>query len=90
MDSRTLSQIADWVGGKIHGKSGATVNHVVTDSRLTHSGDFFVALRGEQFDGHDFLREIQEAGVAGALVSRVRPELAILSQIEVTETLLGL
>jgi UDP-N-acetylmuramoyl-tripeptide--D-alanyl-D-alanine ligase len=90
MDSRTLSQIADWVGGKIHGKSGATVNHVVTDSRLTHSGDFFVALRGEQFDGHDFLREIQEAGVAGALVSRVRPELAILSQIEVPDTLLGL
>jgi UDP-N-acetylmuramoyl-tripeptide--D-alanyl-D-alanine ligase len=90
MDSRTLSQIAYWVGGKIHGKSGVPVNHVVTDSRSIHSGDFFVALRGEQFDGHDFLGEIQEVGAAGALVSRVRPELTILSQIEVPDTLLGL
>src|ERR1700736_2593079 len=90
MDHRTLRQIADWVGGKVHGKSGVSVSHVVTDSRSSHSGDFFVALRGEQFDGHDFLGEIQEVGAAGALVSRVRPELTILSQIEVPDTLLGL
>jgi UDP-N-acetylmuramoyl-tripeptide--D-alanyl-D-alanine ligase len=90
MDPRTLRQIADWVCGKIHGRSGATVSRIVTDSRLTHSGDFFVALRGEQFDGHDFLAEIQEAGVAGALVSRVRPDLSVLSQIEVPDTTQGL
>jgi UDP-N-acetylmuramoyl-tripeptide--D-alanyl-D-alanine ligase len=90
MDPRRLSQIADWVGGKIHGRSDATVSRIVTDSRLIHSGDFFVALRGEQFDGHDFLGEVQEAGVAGALVSRVRSDLAVLSQIEVSDTLQGL
>jgi UDP-N-acetylmuramoyl-tripeptide--D-alanyl-D-alanine ligase len=90
MDPRTVSQIADWVGGTIHGRSDVTVSRVVTDSRLIHSHDFFVALRGERFDGHDFLGEIQEAGVAGALVSRVRSDLAVLSQVKVSDTLLGL
>jgi len=90
MDPRTLKQIADWVGGKIYGKSGFTVRHIVTDSRLVRGGDFFVALRGEQFDGHSFLGEAQEAGAAGALVSRVRPDLVGTSQIEVPDTLRGL
>jgi len=90
MDPRTLKQIADWVGGKIYGKSGFTVRHIVTDSRLVRGGDFFVALRGEQFDGHSFLGEAQEAGAAGALVSRVRPDLVGMSQIEVPDTLRGL
>jgi len=90
MDPRTLKQIADWVGGKIYGKSGFTVRHIVTDSRLVRGGDFFVALHGEQFDGHSFLGEAQEAGAAGALVSRVRPDLVGTSQIEVPDTLRGL
>src|SRR6516225_9714861 len=90
MDPRTLSQIADWVGGKIYGKSGLTVGHVVTDSRLVRGGDLFVALPGEQFDGHSFLGEAREAGAAGALVSRVRPDLVGLTQIEIPDTLRGL
>jgi len=90
MDPRTLKQIADWVGGKVYGKSGFTVRHIVTDSRLVRGGDFFVALRGEQFDGHSFLGEAQEAGAAGALVSRVSPDLVGISQIEVPDTLRGL
>ncbi|MGH8744795.1 MAG: Mur ligase domain-containing protein [Burkholderiales bacterium] len=28
---------------------------VSTDSRNTASGDLFVALRGERFDGHDYI-----------------------------------
>ena len=64
MDPRTLNQIADWVGGKVHGKRGLTVGRVITDSRLARGGDFFVALRGEQLDGHSFLGEAQEAGAA--------------------------
>jgi UDP-N-acetylmuramoyl-tripeptide--D-alanyl-D-alanine ligase len=78
------------VGGKIYGKSGLTVGHVVTDSRLVRRGDFFVALPGEQFDGHSFLGEAREAGAAGALVSRLRPDLVGMTQIEVPDTLRGL
>ncbi len=45
------------------------VTKVVTDSRLIRAGEFFVALRGEQFDGHAFLPAVREAAAAGALVS---------------------
>jgi UDP-N-acetylmuramoyl-tripeptide--D-alanyl-D-alanine ligase len=90
MDPRTLNQIADWVGGKVYGKGGLTVGRVVTDSRLVRGGDFFVALRGEQLDGHSFLGEAREAGAAGALVSRVRPDLVGMTQIEVPDTLRAL
>jgi UDP-N-acetylmuramoyl-tripeptide--D-alanyl-D-alanine ligase len=90
MDPRTLSQIAAWVGGEMHGRGNMTVAHLVTDSRLVHSGDFFIALRGEQFDAHDFLGEVRDGGAAGALVCRVRPDLMALNQIKVPDTLQGL
>ncbi len=40
---------------------------VSTDSRTLARGDIFVALRGERFDGHDFLAQVAAAG-AGAVV----------------------
>ena len=38
-----------------------------TDSRKLGQGDWFLALRGERFDGHDFLEQAAEAGIAGAI-----------------------
>ena len=70
MDPRTFEQIAALVGGKLHGVGAEKVTKVVTDSRLIRAGEFFVALRGEQFDGHAFLPAVKEAAAAGALVSR--------------------
>ncbi len=43
---------------------------VSTDSRALQRGDLFVALRGERFDGHDYLQQAAAAGAAAALVSR--------------------
>ncbi len=42
---------------------------VITDSRSVPAGSLFVALRGERFDGHDFVVRAREAGAAGALVA---------------------
>jgi UDP-N-acetylmuramoyl-tripeptide--D-alanyl-D-alanine ligase len=44
------------------------------DSRQTNTGDLFIALKGEQHDGHDFLFEARRRGAAGFVVSRV-PEM---------------
>jgi UDP-N-acetylmuramoyl-tripeptide--D-alanyl-D-alanine ligase len=41
---------------------------VSTDSRSIRTGDLFVALRGERFDGHDFLKAAAAAGAAAAMV----------------------
>lgn len=43
---------------------------VTTDSRAVEEGELFVALRGERFDGHDFVADAVAAGAAGAVVSR--------------------
>jgi UDP-N-acetylmuramoyl-tripeptide--D-alanyl-D-alanine ligase len=91
MDCRTLEQITQMVGGELYG-SGDTiaVTKIVTDSRSIQSGEFFVALHGDQFDGHKFLPEVHEAGAAGALVDRINPGVSGLPQIEVEDTLIGL
>jgi UDP-N-acetylmuramoyl-tripeptide--D-alanyl-D-alanine ligase len=50
--------------------SGADVRFdgVSTDSRSLARGELFVALRGERFDGHDFLAAAAERGAAAAMV----------------------
>src|SRR5262245_23959715 len=43
---------------------------VSTDSRSIHGGDLFVALRGERFDGHEFLKAAAAARAAATMVDR--------------------
>lgn len=65
----TLSDLARRVGGRLHG-ADAGFTRVVSDSRQLRRGDLFVALSGERFDGHDFVRRALNLGAAGALVAR--------------------
>ena len=46
---------------------------VSTDTRKLRPGALFVALRGERFDGADFVSTAAEAGAAGAVVDRRVP-----------------
>jgi UDP-N-acetylmuramoyl-tripeptide--D-alanyl-D-alanine ligase len=41
---------------------------VSTDTRTIGDGDLFVALRGERFDGHAYLREAYERGAAAVMI----------------------
>ena len=40
------------------------------DSRTTANGDFFIAIRGERFDGHAFVADAIAKGAAGVVVER--------------------
>jgi len=44
--------------------------NVCTDSRQAQAGDLFFAIKGEHFDGHDFLNEVAAKGVAAVVVAR--------------------
>ncbi|SIQ70370.1 UDP-N-acetylmuramoyl-tripeptide--D-alanyl-D-alanine ligase [Aromatoleum tolulyticum] len=46
----------------------ATFSCVGTDSRRIRPGQLFIALRGEHFDGHDFVEQAVAAGAVAALV----------------------
>jgi len=41
---------------------------VTTDSQRVKPHDLFVALKGEKFDGHDFIQEALTQGATGVLV----------------------
>lgn len=45
-----------------------SLGHVSTDTRHLAAGDIFVALRGERFDGHDFLQQAVLSGVSAVVV----------------------
>ena len=57
-------------GGNVHGMADSNLlfSNVIHDSRLVVPGDLFVALRGEQQDGHRYIEDARSAGAAGALV----------------------
>ncbi|WP_320668456.1 UDP-N-acetylmuramoyl-tripeptide--D-alanyl-D-alanine ligase [Prochlorococcus sp. MIT 1307] len=46
-----------------------TLGTICTDSRQIRKGDFFIALQGKSFDGHNFLLEAFEGGAQGAVIS---------------------
>ena len=70
-----LGEAAAALGARAAG--GDVVFHgVSTDSRTTARGALFVAVRGSNFDGHDFVGEAGARGAAAALVER-RPDAPI-------------
>ncbi len=78
-----LSELRNPLAAQLHG-GDCQVSGVCIDSRAARPGELFVALRGERFDGHDFLAQVQAAGVAAALVSE--PAAGAMPQLQVTDT----
>jgi UDP-N-acetylmuramoyl-tripeptide--D-alanyl-D-alanine ligase len=65
----TPAWIARAVGGALTGgDANVEVGEVVIDSRIAAAGDLFIAIRGPRFDGHDFVAEVTERGVAAVIV----------------------
>lgn len=85
----TLDRVVDALGTGPRGSTAFT--GVATDTRTIREGNVFVALRGENFDAHDFLDRAVQAGATALVVSRAgatRPKgIAIF---EVPDTLVAL
>ena len=65
------------------GSGEISVQRVCLDSRQAQAGDLFFAIKGERFDGHDFLNEVTARGVAAVVMERRKipeslPECAVL------------
>ncbi|MDT8901690.1 UDP-N-acetylmuramoyl-tripeptide--D-alanyl-D-alanine ligase [Anaeroselena agilis] len=66
----TVSQILEATGGTLVGAvHRQTFGGVSTDTRTIKRGDLFIALKGDNFDGHDFILRAVENGAAGVIVS---------------------
>ena len=69
MNQLSILQIAELSGAKLEsGDGNVLVSKVSTDSRTVKPGELFVPLRGENFDGHEFVAAAARAGAAGAIV----------------------
>ena len=69
---RRLRDIAADCGGRLEGDD-REFSAVVTDTRRIAAGELFVALRGPNFDGNEYLAEAARRGAAGAIAERAGP-----------------
>ncbi len=68
----TVKEIASIVGGEIKGKKSRQnkiIKKITTDSRSDCSESLFFAIKGEKFDGHDYLSDAITASASAVCVS---------------------
>ncbi len=71
MIALTLEQIATIVGGKTYGDATALITSApVFDSRLAAKGSLFLALVGENSDGHNFIDDAKAHGATGFMTTK--------------------
>jgi UDP-N-acetylmuramoyl-tripeptide--D-alanyl-D-alanine ligase len=70
MDTATAARA---VNGRMLG-GNVRFARVATDTRTLAAGDLFVAIKGERFDGHDFVGAAFERGAVAALVGESRAD----------------
>lgn len=63
-----LSEIADYVGGVLFGED-RVVTGVSIDTRTIEPGNLYCAIKGERFDGNDFVGDAEQAGATAAILS---------------------
>jgi len=95
----SLEEVVNAVGGEVYapGKSDATavhmnINGVSKDTRTIKDGDIYFAIRGERFDGHDFIADAVAKGAVCVLADRREkiPDGVVAVLVEDTVTAIGL
>ena len=66
----TIGEILAATGGRAEGLTGESVCSLSIDSREIAPEGLFVAIKGERYDGHDFVRQALANGAVAALVSQ--------------------
>jgi len=69
MKNLTFTAVAKLLKSSVAVKSAA-IKNIVTNSKEVQPGDLFIAIAGDNFDGHSFVTNALEHGAAGAVVER--------------------
>ena len=82
----TLGQLHAWLPqSRLIGDAHAVFSRLHTDTRTLGQGDLFVALKGDRFDGHDFLTQLKSLGVSAAVASHGLAQAGLMG-LEVDDT----
>ncbi len=68
----SFAMLVEAVRGRPFGPSPPEIHGVAIDSRTVAQGDAFFAIRGDRFDGHDFVGSALARGAATAIVAEER------------------
>jgi UDP-N-acetylmuramoyl-tripeptide--D-alanyl-D-alanine ligase len=60
----TINEIELATGGRVAGPGAGEITAISTDSRTVAPGELFVALRGERFNGHEYIADVAAKGVS--------------------------
>lgn len=66
MKSISLQTVAEWVGGRLCGEN-KQINNVSIDSRTVDASTLFIAIKGDRFDAHDFVKDVEKSGAAAVM-----------------------
>jgi len=88
----TLREIVEATQGKlIQGIDKISVQSVSIDSRAVKAGQLFIAVKGDIFDGHDFVAEVAAKGVRVIIVHRTvkinHPNVSVIMVKDTTRAL---
>lgn len=87
MITTTLSWVAGQIDGQLQGED-REITAVSTDTRTIAPGDLYLALTGNNFNGHRFVKQAEEAGACAIIASeKVRASVPV---IYVSDTKLAL
>lgn len=65
----SVKEILEFTDGRLlRGEENSLVKSISLDSRKTAPGDFFIALRGPKYDGHNFMTDVVSKGAFGIMV----------------------
>ncbi len=81
-------------GELLQGDKDKWITKISTDSRQITQGDLFIALKGDKFDGHDFIEEVIKKGTGALIISKNTPPIPNsqfpIPIIKVKDTLIAL
>ena len=81
----TLDDVLAATGGELLGEAKTqTFLGISTDSRTLRPGELFVALVGENFNGHQFIGQAASSGSAGVVVALSSAEILDAEALQVT------
>ena len=89
----TINEIIEATKGTlIQGTAKGRVRSVCIDSRVVKKGELFIAIKGDVFDGHDFIDGVVDKGAKVLIVHKsveVKSPLVIVIRVEDTMRALG-
>ncbi|MDO9464471.1 MAG: UDP-N-acetylmuramoyl-tripeptide--D-alanyl-D-alanine ligase [bacterium] len=94
MESLYVNEIIEATKGQlVKGDQNFQIRSISIDSRSIKKGDLFIAIKGDNFDGHDFIGNAIKSGASGIILSSLHSPLKTLSPafiIKVSNTLKAL